>query len=454
MHDPDSPSCLTIVLAAGEGTRMRSRLPKVMHLVAGLPMVSHVLETATQAGGEAVAVVVGNNSQMVSSEVARQLASVQVFEQEERLGTGHAVLAASDAIEHGYDDVVVLYGDVPLTRPETIGQMRQLRREGADMIVLGFRTQNPAGYGRLIEKDGKLVAIREHNDASEAERAIEFCNGGIMVFGGKYAMRLLNSISNDNAKGEYYLTDLVEIACAEGLNVVALEADKEEILGVNNRAELAQVEMLWQQRTRRSAMLDGVTLLAPDTVFFHHDSVVENEVTIEQNVVFGPGVTVRSEATIRAFSHLEGAIVESNVVVGPYARLRPGTHLKKGSKVGNFCEVKNAVVEEGAKINHLSYVGDAHVGEKANIGAGTITCNYDGINKHRTEIGRGAFIGSNSSLVAPITIGNGAYVASGSVITEDIPDDALGIARGKQTIKTEYANEIRKRNEALKANRK
>ena len=433
---------------------MRSDMPKVLHPVAGLPMVNHVMDAASEAGGNTLAVVVGNQAERVAEIVTGKNGDAQIFVQTERLGTGHAVLAAREAIEKSYDDILILYGDVPLTRASTLLELRGLLADGVDVAVLGFRTDNPTGYGRLLEKNGELVAIREHKDASEEERQVKFCNGGIMAFSGKGALSLLEGISNDNANQEYYLTDMVEVARSRSLKVVAIEADEAEIIGVNNRVELAQVEGLWQQRKREALMLSGVAMSAPETVFFHYDTQIEGDVTIEPNVVFGPEVIVKSGANIRAFSHLEGANVGNDVVVGPYARLRPGAELLAGSKVGNFCEIKKAIIEEGAKVNHLSYVGDARVGAGANIGAGTITCNYDGMNKHFTDIGKNAFIGSNSSLVAPVKIGDGGFVASGSVITEDVPDDAMGIGRGRQTVKKDYGTQIRKRNAALKVSRR
>ena len=430
---------------------MRSNLPKVLHPVAGLPMVNHVMQAAREAGGTALAVVVGNQAALVGEAVAAQDDQAQIFEQKERLGTAHAVLAAREAIEKFYDDVLILYGDVPLTKAQTLIELRGMLGDGVDVAVLGFRSDNPTGYGRLLEEDGNLIAIREHKDASEEERKVKFSNGGIMAFSGKLALELLDGISNKNANNEFYLTDMVEIARAKGLNVKAMEADVEEIIGVNNRVELAQVESLWQNRKREALMLAGVSMSAPQTVFFHHDTQIESDVTIEPNVIFGPQVVVKAGAVLRAFSHLEGADVGKDVVIGPYARLRPGAELHEGSKVGNFCEVKKAVIEKGAKVNHLTYIGDARVGAGANIGAGTITCNYDGMNKHFTDIGKNAFIGSNSSLVAPVKIGDGAYVASGSVITEEVPDDAMGIGRGRQSVKKDYGSQIRARNAALKA---
>lgn len=439
---PDRSS-LAIVLAAGEGTRMRSTLPKVMHAVAGLPMIGHVLKTATGAGIGRFAVVVGKGAEAVGTFAAKLAPSALVFEQVERLGTAHAVLAARAALKEPADDVLVLYGDTPLVRAETLARMRAELAKGAGVVVLGFRTDAPAGYGRLIERDGQLLAIREERDATEDERRIGFCNAGLMGFRGEAVLTLLDAIDNRNAKHEYYLTDAVEVANGRGLKVVAIEADAAEVGGVNTRAELAGIERIWQDRARQAALLAGVTMIAPETVFLSHDTVLGRDVTIEPNVFFGPGVKVDEGATIHAYSHLTGAHLEQGSEIGPFARLRPGTQLGPKSKVGNFVEVKNAEVGAGAKISHLTYVGDAKVGAEANIGAGTVTGNYDGYDKALTVIGEGAFIGSNSVLVAPVTIGDGGYVASGSVITEDVAPDALAIARGRQVEKPGWAARFR-----------
>ncbi len=438
-------TCLTIILAAGDGTRMRSELPKVLHPVAGLPMLCHVLRAAMAAGGKAHCVITGPQSADVEKVALSMSADISIYHQHERMGTAHAVLAARKALEAGDDDVLVLFGDTPLIRPETLKRMRRGLELGAEVAVLGFHTEDPTGYGRLIEKDGSLLAIREHREASPKELAIRFCNGGIMAFAGRQALAMLDRISNDNSKKEYYLTDLIEIARADGRKVVAMEASEEELLGVNNRVELARAEAIWQVRRRDELMMAGVTMLAPESVHLSHDTAIGVDSVIEPFVVFGPDVAIGGKANIRAFSHLEGCRIAAGAAVGPYARIRPGTTLAAGSKVGNFVELKNAEVGEGAKINHLSYVGDARVGAKANIGAGVITCNYDGFAKHRTDIGEGAFIGSNSALVAPVTIGDRAYIATGSVVTEDVPDDALAIARGRQVNKPGHAAKLRAR---------
>ncbi|MEO0496615.1 MAG: bifunctional UDP-N-acetylglucosamine diphosphorylase/glucosamine-1-phosphate N-acetyltransferase GlmU [Pseudomonadota bacterium] len=446
-------TCLSIVLAAGEGTRMRSALPKVLHEVAGLSMVGHVLKTVADAGGDHSVVIVGREASRVQAAAEKVAQGTEVFEQTERLGTAHAVLSAREALARGFDQVLVLFGDTPLTTPQTLKRMRAALDGGAQVVVLGFQTDDPSGYGRLLMDGDRLIAIREEKEASDAEKKITFCNGGIMGFAGADALSMLEAISNDNNKGEYYLTDLPEIANARGKRVVALEADFEEVLGVNNRAELSDVEAIWQRRKRREFMLAGVTMRDPSTVHLNYDTQIEADAVIGQNVVFGPGAIIEAGADILPFCHIEGARVAADAIIGPFARLRPGADIGCSAKVGNFCEVKKAKVEEGAKINHLTYIGDAEIGPGANIGAGTITCNYDGANKHLTKIERGAFIGSNSALVAPVTVGEGAYVGSGSVVTQDVPPDALAIARGRQTNIAGYGATIRERNAALKAKR-
>jgi bifunctional UDP-N-acetylglucosamine pyrophosphorylase/glucosamine-1-phosphate N-acetyltransferase len=436
-------SCLMIVLAAGEGTRMKSALPKVLHEIAGRPMVGHVIAAAQAAGADSLAAVIGPNAAAVEKTVRAAAPAAGVFVQTDRLGTAHAVLQARTAIEAGVDDVIVLYGDTPLVTPETLRGVRDRLAGGAHVVVLGFRTPTPTGYGRLLTEGGRLVAIREEKDASAAEKAIDFCNSGIMGFRGAGLLSILDAIGNANAKGEYYLTDAVEIATARGLEAVAVEGPAEEFLGVNDRAQLAACEAVFQTRARTRAMAAGVTLVAPETVFFAHDTVIGRDVIVEPNVVFGPGVAIEAGARIRAFSHLEGAKVAGGAIVGPYSRLRPGADIGADAHVGNFVEIKNGRIGDGAKVNHLTYIGDAVVGAKSNIGAGTITCNYDGFGKYLTEIGAGAFVGSNSSLVAPVKIGDGAYIGSGSVITDDVPADALAIGRGRQVVKDGWAATFR-----------
>lgn len=438
-------TCLSVILAAGEGTRMKSAVPKVLHPIAGLPMVAHVVRAAEAAGSGDLALVIGHGADEMRKATQKLAPKAETFVQHKRLGTANAVLAARDAISKGYDDILVMFGDTPLIDPEVLTVARRKLAEGAAVVVVGFRTPNPTGYGRLIEKGGKLIAIREEKDCTDEEKKITFCNGGLMAVAGMHALQLLDQVGNKNAKGEYYLTDIVEIAGGQGLDVVATEAGFENVLGINNRAELAEAEGIWQTRRRREAMLSGVTLIAPETVFFSYDTQIGADTIVEPNVWFGPGVKIATGAKIHAFSHIEGATIASNCDIGPYARLRPGADLKQKAKVGNFCEVKQATIEEGAKVNHLTYIGDARVGAGANIGAGTITCNYDGYSKFFTDIGEGAFIGSNSSLVAPVTIGKGGYIASGSVITESVPDDALAFGRARQRTLAGKGKELRER---------
>lgn len=439
------PSCQVVVLAAGEGTRMKSSQSKVMHKVAGLPMLGHVLNAASAVKPVHIAVVTAPDADDVAALVGNYDAGAHLFTQAERRGTAHAVLAARAALERPADDVLVLYGDTPLITGDTLKRMCRALHNGAAVVVLGFTASDPTGYGRLIIENGTLRAIREEKEATAAERRIRLCNAGVMGFRGSAMLSLLDRIGADNAKGEYYLTDAVEIANADGALVVAVEASEDEVRGVNTRAELAAVERLWQQGRREAAMADGASLIAPETVFFAHDTAVGRDVVIEPNVVFGPGAAVEDGAVIHAFCHIEGARIAAGASVGPFARLRPGADIGEHAKVGNFCEVKNAVIGEGAKVNHLSYIGDASVGAATNIGAGTITCNYDGQAKYRTEIGSKTFIGSNSALVAPVKIGDNAYVASGSVITDDVEEGALAVARGRQVNKPGWVERFKSR---------
>src|SRR3954466_7759990 len=428
-------TCLAIVLAAGEGTRMRSARPKVLHPVAGRSLLGHVLHAVRGAQVNAAAVVVGPAMDTVAEEAKRALPSAQIFVQEERRGTAHAVLAARAAIAKGADDVLVIFGDTPLVGAATLTRLREALHKGASVAVLGFRPANPAGYGRLITNGHRLVAIREERDASDVERKIGLCNGGLMALRGDVALDILGRIDNDNAKGEFYLTDAVAIADSIALEAVALETTEDEVHGINTKAQLADAEDVMQWRLRDAAMEAGVTLIAPETVFLAADTKFGRDVIVEPNVVFGPGVVVEDNAVIHAFCHLEGAHVGKGASVGPFARLRGGAKLGPKSRVGNFVEVKAAEIGEGAKANHLAYIGDGSVGDGANIGAGTIFCNYDGKSKHRTEVGKGAFIGSNAALVAPVKIGANAYVGSGSVITDDVPAGALALGRGRQVNK-------------------
>ncbi|GJD32213.1 Bifunctional protein GlmU [Methylobacterium adhaesivum] len=425
-------SLTAIVLAAGKGTRMRSDLPKVLHAVAGRTMLGHVLAAARAAGAGRIAVVVEPGQAAVAREIERAAPGAAVFPQTERLGTAHAVLAAREALEAGDDDVIVAFGDTPLVTGATLARLRAPLADGAAVAVLAFDTPTPTGYGRVLTEGGRVVAIREEKDATAPERAVTLCNAGLMALSGAHALALLTRIGNANAAGEYYLPDAVALAVADGLMVAVVAVDEAEAQGVNDRVQLAVAEAEIQGRLRRAAQIGGATLVAPETVFLSADTVLGRDVLVEPHVVFGPGVTVGDGCTIHAFSHLEGASLAPGVAVGPYARLRPGAVLETGAKVGNFVEIKNARLGAGAKANHLSYLGDAEIGAGANIGAGTITCNYDGVNKHRTAIGPGAFIGSNTALVAPVSVGAGAIVGAGSVIADDVADEALAVSRARQ----------------------
>ena len=406
-------------------------------------MLAHALGALVGAGADSIAVVVGPNGEALATEARKWAAHVEIFVQGERRGTAHAVLAARQALARGYDDVVVAYADTPLISAATIAALRQPLAEGAGLAALGFEAADPTGYGRFLERDGALAAIREHKDATAPERAVRRCNAGPVAFLGARALEMLDAVGDDNSAREFYLTDLVEIAAAKGLVARAILASEEEVMGVNDRVQLARAEAAMQGRLRRQAMLAGATLIAPETVFLSMDTKIGRDVVIEPDVVFGPGVTIDDGAVIHAFSHLEGAQVASGASIGPYARLRPGADIRAKAKIGNFVEIKSALIEPGAKVSHLSYIGDARVGAGANIGAGTITCNYDGFSKFKTDVGAGAFIGSNSSLVAPVSIGDGAFVGSGSVITENVEADALAVARGRQAVKQGWANAFR-----------
>jgi bifunctional UDP-N-acetylglucosamine pyrophosphorylase/glucosamine-1-phosphate N-acetyltransferase len=430
---------------------MRSGLPKALHRVGGLPLIGHVVRGLAAAGADKVAVVIGPDHDTVAEAARAEAPDAAVFVQRQRLGTAHAVLAARDALAAGPDDLVIVFGDTPFVSPEAIAALRGLLIDGAAVAVGGMRPADPTGYGRLIMDGDRLVAIREDKDATRQEREIGFCNGGLMAMSGAQALDILDAIGTDNAQGEHYLPDAVAIANDRGLTVSAIEIDAAEVFGINTRAHLAVAEARFQASRRAEAMEGGATLIAPETVFFSHDTRIGQDVTIEPNVFIGPGVSIEDGATIRAFCHLEGATVAGGAVIGPFARLRPGANIGANARVGNFCEVKKAAVHDGAKINHLTYVGDADIGARANIGAGTITCNYDGANKYRTTIGENAFIGSNSALVAPVTIGRGAYVGSGSVITKDVPDDELAVGRGRQVNIPDWAARNRAKTTSKKA---
>ena len=424
-----------VVLAAGKGTRMRSSVPKVLHPVGGRPMIEHVLAHAWALLPERVVLVVGPELEGAAGGFGGCAGSFDCVVQDEPLGTAHAVAQTRPLLEDFGGDVLVLYADTPLVRIETLAGLVRARHgvAGAAAAVLGFRPEDPAEYGRLIlNSDGTLERIVEHAEASEAERAVTLCNAGMMAVDGRRLFPLLDTIGNDNAKGEYYLTDLPAIAAAQGGACAVAEAPADEVMGINDRAELAAAERILQERLRHAAMVGGATLTDPGTIWLSVDTRIGRDVTIGPNVAIGPRVVIEDGVEIRPFSHLEGVRVRKQAVIGPFARLRPGSDIGEGARVGNFVEVKNSTVERGAKINHLSYVGDAGVGAGANVGAGTITCNYDGYEKSRTEIGEGAFIGSNTALVAPVTVGPGAVVGAGSVITEDVDADAIAVARGEQ----------------------
>jgi bifunctional UDP-N-acetylglucosamine pyrophosphorylase/glucosamine-1-phosphate N-acetyltransferase len=426
-----------VILAAGSGTRMKSALPKTLHPVAGQPMLRHLLSSCAQVFSDTV-IVIGPGME----QVARAAEPYRCVVQQERLGTAHAALQAVDLFGSG--DVAVLYADNPLICATTLQRLLARRREGdAGLALLAFRPDDPAHYGRVIGSGGMVERIVEWADASEAERAIGLCNAGVLCAAAKDMRRWLRSVQAGNAKSEYYLTDVVAGARAEGVRVAAVEAPADELAGVNSRAELARAEAVMQQRLRDAAMEGGVTMTDPSTVYLCADTRLAADVTIGPNVVFGPGVTVESGTEIRAFCHLEGCTIGPGCIVGPFARLRPGTMLARHVHIGNFVEVKAALLDEGVKANHLTYLGDAEVGAETNVGAGTITCNYDGFGKHRTRIGARAFIGSDVALVAPVAVGDGAIIAAGSVITDDVSPDALALARGRQVEKPGRAAEIR-----------
>ncbi len=422
---------------------MRSSLPKVLHPVAGQPLLAHVLEATPHGQGDALAVVVGPDHKAVTDEVRRARPDAATFIQAERLGTAHAVLAAREAIARGADDLLVAFGDTPLISAETFARLRAPLEKGAALAVLGFRAADPAGYGRLLLEGDHLVAIREHADATAEERKVTLCNAGVMAFDGRRALEILDRIGNANSKGEYYLVDAVAIVREMGLEAVVIETSEDEVRGINTKAQLAEAEAVMQARLRKAALDAGVTLIAPETVFLSADTRFGKDVTIEPFVVIGPGVSIDDGAVIHSFTHIVQSSIGKKALVGPYARMRPGTSLGDGAKLGNFVETKATTLEAGAKVNHLSYIGDSHVGAKANIGAGAITCNYDGFSKHKTLIGEGAFVGTNSSLVAPVRIGKGAYIGSGSVITKDVPDDAMAVERNQQTNRENGAKRYR-----------
>ena len=448
---PDKTKSLTsaaIILAAGKGTRMQSNLPKVLHRIGNRPMLSQVIDAADKAGCGEMVVVVGPKMKAVEDVALAAHEGCKTVLQQKQLGTGHAVLCAQKALEAHEGHFLILYGDTPLITPKTLQTMLDtLNKTPHSVVVLGMRLSDPAQYGRLVVgENGELHRIVEFKDASEEEKAITLCNSGVMAVRGGKLFELLEQVSDDNAKGEYYLTDIVGLARGMMLSATVIEADASELVGINTRAELAQAEAALQQRLRSEAMDAGVTMVAPETVFFSADTQLGKDVVIHPNVVFGPDVTVGDGVEIKSFCHLEGAVIADKAIIGPYARLRPGAGIGESAHIGNFVEIKNSQIERGAKINHHSYIGDAHVGEEANVGAGTITCNYDGFSKHHTDIGKQAFIGSNTALVAPVSVGDGAYVAAGSVVTENVEADALAINRPAQQVKEQWARKHRERN--------
>lgn len=442
-----------IILAAGQGTRMKSDLPKVLHKVAGAPLVAHAIKAAEQVDTGQIVAVVGHGADKVRDALAKDFPKVEIAEQTERLGTAHAVQQAQGILADHQGDAIVLYGDTPFVRAETLQQMLAARAAGSDLVVLGFEAADPGKYGRLIQNGDRLDRIVEAKDATADELAVTLCNSGVVCANAATLFDLIEAVGNDNTAGEYYLTDIVGIANSKGLTCSAVTCDESETLGVNSRVELARAEAIFQANAREHAMVNGATLQSPDTVYFSHDTQLGKDVVVEPNVVFASGVVVEDHAQIRAFSHLEDCTIRTKATIGPYARIRPGSDIGEGARIGNFVETKKAQIGNGAKVNHLSYVGDATVGAEANIGAGTVTCNYDGVLKHQTEIGAGAFIGTNSSLVAPVRIGDGAMTAAGSVITQNVPDDALAVARAPQTIREGVVSRLRKKLIAVKQKR-
>lgn len=434
---------IAIVLAAGKGTRMKSTLPKVLHTVAGKPMLFHVLDTLRQLDGIMIIPIISPNFKLVEEEVKAKYQNIECAIQPVQRGTGDAVKCAEGSLKalNGYS--IIVCGDTPLVRQETLESALQALEDGNDVCVVGMECENPTGYGRLIEKNGELDCIREERDASDEEKKITLCNSGIISAKTDVLFSLLKDLKNDNAQGEYYLTDIIALARQRSLRCGVTRTTESEMIGVNSRAQLAQVESLMQERLRQHWMAEGVTFLAPHTVYLSADTVIGNDTVIEPNVFIGNGVTIGSNVTIKASSHLEGAVVHDHVQIGPFARLRPGTVISSKARVGNFCEIKNATLAEGAKVNHLTYIGDADIGKNTNIGAGTITCNYDGYNKFRTTIGENVFIGSNSALVAPITLADGTLVAAGSTVTHDSEVDDIVITRGEQTNITGAAKRFR-----------
>lgn len=430
-----------VILAAGKGTRMNSDLPKALHKVAHASLLEHTLRSCAPLKPEKTILVVGHEAEQVRKAAKAIDPEIEVVMQNEQLGTGHALAQASEALAGFEGDIVVLYADTPFISAATMSAIKE-KRHRSDLVVLGFHAQDPAKYGRLVTEGEDLTRIVEFKDANETERAITLCNSGVMAGPAALLLSLVAHLKNDNASGEYYLTDCIALAKDQGHSAQVVICEESETLGVNSRHDLAQAEAIFQDRMRAYFLEAGVNMFAPETVYFSHDTVIGRDAVIEQNVIFAPNCTVESGAIIRAFSHLEGAHVSRGAVVGPYARLRPGAEISEEGMIGNFVEIKNAQIGEGAKVNHLSYVGDATVGQGANIGAGAVTCNYDGVMKHHTDIGENAFIGSSTMMVAPVTIGKNAMTASGSVITKNVPDDALALGRADQNNKLGMARKL------------
>jgi bifunctional UDP-N-acetylglucosamine pyrophosphorylase / glucosamine-1-phosphate N-acetyltransferase len=434
--------CLAVVLAAGDGKRMRSGRPKVLHELAGRSMLAYVLAAAASAGADRLAVVVAPGQEEIVAEAKRIAPTAEIFVQTAPLGTAHAVLAAKPAFP-GFEDILIAFADTPLVTPETFAKLRHALAESHAVAVLGFEAADPAGYGRLIFEEGALAAIREDKDLREKEHGFTLCNAGLMAIEGAHCATLLEAIEKANAQGEYYLSDVVAAARCRGLKIAVVAAPEEEVLGVNDRRQLAAVESVIQERLKTKAMASGVSFLDPKRVYLSYDTTFGRDVTVEPDVFFGPRVKIGDGVAIRAFSHLEGAEVGPGAIVGPFARLRPGTVLGENVHVGNFVEVKAATLGAGVKANHLAYIGDATIGAGTNVGAGAITCNYDGFTKFHTEVGEGVFVGVNAALVAPVKIGAGAYIASGSVVTDDVAEDALVVARARQVEKPFWAKAFR-----------
>ncbi|WP_102223073.1 bifunctional UDP-N-acetylglucosamine diphosphorylase/glucosamine-1-phosphate N-acetyltransferase GlmU [Acidimangrovimonas sediminis] len=439
-----------IILAAGQGTRMNSDLPKVLHRIGGAPLLAHALAAGSALGPEKVVVVTGHGGAEVAAAAREADPEVRVVAQAEQLGTAHAVAQALPELQGMTGDALVLYGDTPLIRPETLEALREARARHA-VVVLGFEAADPGRYGRLVTAGDRLERIVEFKDATDEERDITLCNSGVLCADAGLLAELVAAVGNDNAAGEYYLTDVIGLAVQRGLSAGVVTCAEAETMGVNTRSELAAAEAAFQARARDEALENGVTLTAPETVFFALDTIVGRDAVIGPNVVFGPGVTIESGAEIRPFTHLEGCHVSRGATVGPFARLRTGAELAEDVHVGNFVEIKNAILDEGVKVGHLTYLGDAEIGERTNIGAGTITCNYDGVFKHRTKIGARVFIGSDTMLVAPVRIGDDAMTATGSVVTADVPEGAMVVARARQEVKPGFATRFFERLRAQKA---